>query len=46
MNDFSESHLDGLSIVDFDNVKAEAVNAAPRSLEHAGLQVEMVADVD
>lgn len=39
-------HLDGLTVVHFDNVKAEAVNSAPRCLKHTRLQVKMVADVD
>ena len=39
------AHLDGLSVVDLHNVEAEAVDPPPRSLEHAGFEVEMVPDV-
>lgn len=42
----SVCHLDGLTVVDLDNMKAEAVNATSRCLEHTRLQVKMVADVD
>ena len=39
------AHLYGLSVVDLYNVETEAIDPPPRSLEHAGFEVEMVADV-
>lgn len=42
----SVCHLDGLTVVDLDDVKAEAVNATSWCLEHTRLQVKMVANVD
>lgn len=42
----SVCHLDGLTVVDLDDMKAEAVNAASRCQEHTRFQVKMVADID
>lgn len=39
------AHLYGLPVVDLHHVKAETINPPPRCLEHARLQIEMVADV-
>lgn len=42
---FKPTHLDGLSIVHFDHVEAEAVDPLAWCYEYTGGKVEVVADV-
>lgn len=39
------THLDGLSIVHFDHVEAEAINPFSRGYEYTGGEIEMVANI-
>lgn len=39
------THLDGLSVVHFDHVEAEAINPFSRCYKYTGGEIEMVANV-
>lgn len=42
---FTATHLDGLSVVHFDHVEAEAINPFSRCYKYTGGKIEMVANI-